>query len=78
METTAGKGGEMKIPGLTTKQVTQKIGDDLRAQAFIKEKYGKEKIGEAKERLCSACTLCPCVLLPITTKGEECPYYKGE
>ena len=67
----------MKISGLTDKQATRKIEDDLRAQAFIEEKYGREKIEEAKERLCSACALCPCVLLPITTKGEDCPYYKG-
>lgn len=65
----------MKIAGLTNKQASQKIEDDLRAQSLIIEKYGKERIEEAKGRLCSACTLCPCVLLPITTKGEDCPYY---
>lgn len=37
----------MKIAGLTSKQATNKINDDLKAQAFIKEKYGKEKLEEA-------------------------------
>lgn len=48
---------------------------------FIEEHY-PEKLAENKERLCSTCKGVPtsakppnCELLPVTTDGENCPYY---
>lgn len=38
--------------------------------------YGKDKVDEYKLRYCSNCPSKPsCLLIPLTTKGELCPYY---
>ncbi|GAH46864.1 unnamed protein product, partial [marine sediment metagenome] len=47
-----------------------------RMQREIEEQFGEEAIQKAKERLCSKCTRRFCSLCPLTTKGEDCPYFK--
>jgi hypothetical protein len=48
----------------------------LATQERIVKLYGREAINEASERLCEHCKrFCNGVGLPLTTKGEECPYY---
>lgn len=42
---------------------------------YIREHY-PERLRENKEHLCGTCWRgVLCNLLPITTKGEDCPYY---
>jgi len=53
----------------------------------IEERYGEEMLKQAVERLCYHCckttSYAPsdwrnvtCHMYPITTKGEDCPYYE--
>ena len=48
-------------------------------QAIIKEKYGK-LIEKKKEQLCTVCQeIGKCNnLLPVTTEGADCPYFRKE
>jgi len=45
-------------------------------QKEIKERYGEVAIRKARVRLCSECKERNCSLLPLTLKGEDCPYFK--
>ena len=63
---------------------TQKLQDK------IYKKYGQEKVEAEVERVCTTCSHwyrashrpigskshCPRLLLPITSTGDPCPYYK--
>lgn len=49
--------------------------DRQRTQAFIKRKYTARELAAAKRRLCDNCTMPECLLLPLTTRGENCPYF---
>ena len=51
-------------------------------QDQILAKWGPEKIGELRQRLCKVCVFRElhgrqCTLLPITLEGLDCPYYAG-
>jgi len=57
-------------------------------QALIREKHG-DKLDEATERLCKVCReavrstgnefySCGMRLLPITSDGSDCPYFKKQ
>jgi len=43
---------------------------------FIRKHYTPRQIQERANQLCAGCINHPCNLLPVTTKGEECPYFK--
>jgi len=45
-------------------------------QGKIYERFGEKAILEAQKRLCAKCQVSKCFLLPLTTKGEDCPYFK--
>lgn len=62
-------GGRRKNPLAATREL-------LTLQQEIIEKFGEEAIQEARKRLCSKCKEDSCFLYPITTKGEDCPYFK--
>ena len=69
----------MTIAGLTEKQTKAKLEADRQARELIRNTYGEEAIYNAHSRLCVSCGFSPeCKYLPITTKGEDCPYYKKE
>jgi len=52
------------------------IRDRMTVQREIKERFGEDTIKLAKVRLCHRCKLAPCFMLPLTTRGEDCPYFK--
>lgn len=58
------------------KEAEAVIRDRIESQKIILAKFGQEVIGKAEKRLCSHCTM-PCmdILYPITTNGEDCPYF---
>lgn len=41
---------------------------------YILLHFGKAHVQRKREQLCKACLHEDCLLLPITTKGEDCPY----
>lgn len=43
---------------------------------YIRAHFGMKFITEKLHQLCDRCINEPCRLLPITTKGEDCPYFK--
>jgi len=45
-------------------------------QAEIRERWGEKAIREAKVRLCSKYKVRDCFLLPLTLRGEDCPYFR--
>lgn len=45
-------------------------------KAYILGHYASQKIRSAQRRLCFTCAVTDCLLIPITTKGEDCPYHK--
>jgi len=52
------------------------VGERQALQKEIRETFGEEAIREAKRRLCLNCSF-PCPnLLPITSDGKDCPYFK--
>lgn len=49
------------------------------AQERLRVKYGEAKILEAEKRLCDNCSRqYQCLLLPLTTFGEDCPYFSDK
>lgn len=44
-------------------------------QKEIRERFGEKAILVARKRLCEKCKALNCSLLPITTRGEDCPYF---
>jgi len=61
---------------LSRRQLASVVKIRASMQQKIVERFGVEKIYEASERLCSKCVVkCP-DLFPITTEGEDCPYFK--
>ncbi len=60
----------------------KKKGQRLAGQELIVERYAK-RVNLLKTRLCSACARKEgsipqerqCSLLPVTTSGDDCPYY---
>ncbi len=55
---------------------TEDVGVTL--QERIKAKFGQEKIHAARMRLCHGCVkeTIHCSLLPITSGGGDCPYFR--
>ena len=43
---------------------------------LTKERYKPAFIAAAYQRLCTRCLNDPCLMLPLTTKGEDCPYFE--
>lgn len=61
---------------ITAKQLKAELRDIERVKLEIVELFGKGKLGAVIERLCGKCRIRDaCRLYPITTKGEDCPYY---
>lgn len=58
------------------KAVSQTVKDRVIMQQQIKSKFGVKAIRKAKRRLCAKCNVVDCFLLPITTEGKDCPYFK--
>jgi len=61
----------------------RKIGSDMgvvrerrKMQQEIEKQFGEEAIQKARERSCSRCSELHCFLYPLTTKGEDCPYFR--
>ena len=44
-------------------------------QKLIRERYG-HRLNETRQRLCQRCKKRGCFLLPITSDGSDCPYFK--
>jgi hypothetical protein len=69
---------------MLSKHERQQLQMDLLLRKKVQQACGPEKIREATIRLCrtcrfynsdvTTCTLMP-LLLPLTAKGEQCPYY---
>ena len=52
--------------------------DREQAQKKIIEKFGRQAIEEARERLCNHCTRrSGCLLLPRCLDGSDCPYFQN-
>ena len=45
-------------------------------QDYILANYPKQLLEKACQHLCDQCIHEPCNLLPITTAGEDCPYFQ--
>lgn len=59
--------------------VTELKKERAKQQAKLIMEFGVEKLGEAKARLCSRCWWEHfCCLLPLTSEGKDCGYYKEE
>jgi len=50
--------------------------DRLSLQALIYKLQGKEIIDAKTTELCDNCEHNPCILLPVTINGEDCPYFE--
>jgi len=51
--------------------------DREQAQKKIIEKFGRQAIEEAGDRLCGHCARKPrCLLLPMCLDGSDCPYFQ--
>lgn len=59
-----------------TKQVRAAIAERHAAKDRIRKKYGVRRLREAEKRLCDNCARRLCDLLPLTGRGEDCPYYQ--
>ena len=57
-------------------RMNQKPEYNLPEIAYIRDHYTPIQLAEAKRRLCARCSESPCGLLPLTTKGEDCPYFE--
>lgn len=57
-------------------KIAKEIRIRLAMQEAIREKFGEEAIQKARDRLCANCKELNCLLLPITTDGADCPYFK--
>lgn len=62
---------------------------NVQAQAYIYEKFGRPRVEAQQADLCARCTngiqspdyrgfSCKLALLPITTAGKQCPYFRGK
>ena len=60
----------------STRQAASAIKERLAMGEEIEEKFGEKAIVKAKRRLCCKCKEMDCFLLPITTDGKDCPYFK--
>ncbi|MBA7592335.1 hypothetical protein ES708_34515 [subsurface metagenome] len=50
-----------------------------RTKEEIKKQFGIKVIGAVMLRLCKVCAFkSTCYLYPITTRGDDCPYFKEE
>lgn len=58
------------------KMVLKATSERKALQAVIRETFGQTKLRRAMKRLCDNCSHRPCLLLPLTTKGKDCPYFK--
>lgn len=54
----------------------RRLASEGTVRGKIFDEFGEERIKEAKNRLCSKCFYGFCFLMPLTTKGEDCPYFK--
>lgn len=46
-------------------------------QVAIRKRFGDKKLNAAYRRLCCKCVLAgSCLLIPLTTRGKNCPYFK--
>lgn len=59
-----------------TKKEDRMWADRELAQKKIREQYGMTTIKSKVAELCDNCEKNPCHLLPITTQGEDCPYFE--
>lgn len=60
---------------LTKRQIKREIDERETLKSRIRAEFGNEAITTARNRLCLYCKYVPCRLLPITSKGEDCPYF---
>lgn len=53
---------------------------DAELQKIIIDRFGREIINEKRATLCKNCVdyRKPCWLLPLTSTGEDCPYFKSK
>ena len=59
------------------KEIERARTDRQKTQSAIIKKYGMTKVDEEKKRLCAICVMGGfCILIPITTTGEDCPYFQ--
>ncbi len=61
---------------LGAKRVMSEAEERGKLQEIILERYGWDYVKEVMGRLCKTCETNSCLLHPVTTKGEDCPYYK--
>ena len=45
---------------------------------YVRLHFGEVCIQKARLRLCARCTVAGCLLIPITTEGEDCPYFQEQ
>jgi len=49
----------------------------LATQREIRKRFGDKMLNAAYRRLCSKCASAgECLLIPLTTRGKDCPYFK--
>ena len=58
------------------KQAAQEAKTRLAMREEIIMKFGIKAVGAATIRLCANCAVSNCFLLPLTSTGEDCPYYR--
>jgi len=62
--------------GISGKQTRAIVRERKIMHREIIRKHGFGRVSDAQEVLCETCDNRPCFLLPITTNGEVCHYYK--
>ncbi len=63
--------------GISEKQAHAIVRERKIMHREIVTRYGAGTVTLTIFRLCDNCGEHPCFLLPITTNGDDCPYYKS-
>lgn len=49
----------------------------IATQVEVRKRFGDKRINAAYKRLCCKCAFADiCLLVPLTTRGKNCPYFK--
>jgi hypothetical protein len=60
-----------------THKLTQEVSDRIKLQTIIRHKFA-ERVYQYTLKYCINCMSYPaCVLIPVTSTGEVCPYFSG-
>jgi len=57
------------------KRTKQFVNPNRAEKDFVTNAFAASLIERKRKELCATCAVSDCLLIPITTKGDDCPYY---